>query len=518
MRTPCDESLILSSSASVPCAEAAQPWILAATILGSSMAFIDSTVVNVALPTLQTTFRASVVDVQWVVESYGIFLSALILAGGALGDLFGRRRIFVIGVGVFAAASIACGLSSSIQQLITARSAQGIGAALLVPGSLAIISAGFDEKSRGRAIGTWSGFTAITAALGPVLGGSLIQYASWRWAFLLNVPLAVAVVAISLSHVPESRGAESKRLDWLGALLATVGLAGVVTGFLESGRLGWRNPLVFGGLLGGFALLAAFVALEVRVSSPMVPLTLFRSRAFLGANLFTLLLYGTLGIFLFLFPMALIQLQEYSATAAGSAMLPMILLMFLLSRWSGGLLKRYGGRIPLVVGPLVVAAGFLLFAVLVARGSYWKTYFPAALVLGLGMAITVAPLTTVVMNSVAQRHAGTASGINNAVARLAGVLAIALFGMVMVKVFDRRLDHHLTNLNLAGNIVEDLRSREIELAGLQPLPGLDTDTVTAIRHAISESFIAGFRVVLLCCAGLSIASALIARKLLDPGG
>src|SRR6201987_5895680 len=216
MRTPSDESLILSSGASVPCAGAAQPWILAATILGSSMAFIDSTVVNVALPTLQTTFRASVVDVQWVVESYGIFLSALILAGGALGDLFGRRRIFVIGVGVFAAASIACGLSSSVQQLITARSAQGIGPALLVPGSLAIISAAFDEESRGKAIGTWSGFTAITAALGPVLGGSLIQYISWRWAFLLNVPLAVAVIAISLRHVPESRGAETKQMDWLG--------------------------------------------------------------------------------------------------------------------------------------------------------------------------------------------------------------------------------------------------------------------------------------------------------------
>ena len=518
MRTPNDEVLLLSARTNVPSAVLARPWILAATILGSSMAFIDGTVVNVVLPTLQTTFHASVVDVQWVVESYGIFLSALILAGGALGDLFGRRRMFLIGVGVFAAASIACGLSSSIPQLITARSAQGVGAALLVPGSLAIIGAGFDEESRGEAIGIWSGFTAITAALGPVLGGSLIQYTSWRWAFLLNVPLAVAIIAISLRHVPESRGADTKRLDWLGALLATFGLAGVVTGFLESGRLGWRNPLVFGSLLSGFVLLAAFVALEIRVPSPMVPLTLFRSRSFLGANFFTLLLYATLGIFLFLFPMTLIQLQKYSATAAGSALLPMILLMFLLSRWSGGLVKRYGGGIPLVLGPLVVAAGFVLFAVLLGRGSYWNTYFLAALVLGLGMAITVAPLTTVVMNSVAQRHAGTASGINNAVARLAGVLAIAVFGIVMVKVFDRRLDHRLTNLNLPVNIVQDLRSREIELAGLQPPRSLDTDTVAAIRHAISESFISGFRVVLFCCAGLSIGSALIAWGLLNPRG
>jgi EmrB/QacA subfamily drug resistance transporter len=302
MRTPCDEALLRPAKTDLPCAGAARPWILAATILGSSMAFIDGTVVNVVLPTLQTTFHASVVDVQWVVESYGIFLSALILAGGALGDLFGRRRIFLIGVGVFAAASIACALSSSIPQLITARSVQGVGAALLVPGSLAIISAGFDEESRGKAIGTWSGFSAITAALGPVLGGSLIQYVSWRGAFLMNVPLAVAVIAISLRHVPESRGSEIKRMDWLGALLATVGLAGVVAGFLESGRLSWSNPLVLGSLLGGFVLLSAFVALEVRAPSPMVPLKLFKSRSFLGANLFTLLLYATVVIFLFLFP------------------------------------------------------------------------------------------------------------------------------------------------------------------------------------------------------------------------
>src|SRR5260221_9214976 len=220
MKTPCDESLVLSSGNASPCVKAKQPWILAATILGSSMAFVDSTVVNVAVPALETSFHANLIDVQWVVESYGILLSALILAGGALGDSFGRRRMFMIGVAVFTIASTACGFAQNIHQLILARCLQGIGAALLVPGSLAIISTFFDEESRGKAIGTWSGFTAITAALGPVLGGWLIQYASWRWAFLLNVPLAVAVVAISLRYVPESRGLEAKKLDWLGALLA----------------------------------------------------------------------------------------------------------------------------------------------------------------------------------------------------------------------------------------------------------------------------------------------------------
>jgi EmrB/QacA subfamily drug resistance transporter len=513
---PCDEGLIRTGEDSDPCAKAARPWILAATILGSSMAFIDSTVVNVALPALQTTFHTSVVGVQWVVESYGIFLSALILAGGALGDLFGRRRIFLIGVGVFAAASVACGISLSIQQLIIARAVQGIGAALLVPGSLAIISAAFDEESRGKAIGTWSGFTAITAALGPIVGGSLIQYASWRWAFLVNVPLAVAVIAISLRHVRESRGSGVKRLDWLGALLATAGLAGVITGFLESARLGWKHPLVLPSLLAGFVLLAAFLAVEAQAASPMVPLALFRSRSFLGANVFTLFLYATLGIFFFLFPMSLIELEGYSATAGGAAMLPMILLMFLLSPWSGGLVKRYGGRIPLVLGPLVVAGGFVLFAVLLMGGSYWKTYFPAAVVLGLGMAITVAPLTTVVMSSVDRRNAGAASGINNAVARVAGVLAIAVFGSVIVNVFDAELEHRLASLSAAPEIVQEIRSKEVELAALHPPPDLDANTLVGIRHAISESFAFGFRVVLLCCAGLSVASAIVAWRFPKP--
>jgi len=280
----------------------AGPWILAGAILGSSMAFIDSTVVNVAIPALQATFHASVVDVQWVVESYGIFLSSLILAGGALGDLFGRRRMFLIGVGIFAAASIACGSASTVHELISARCVQGIGAALLVPGSLAIISACFDEDSRGKAIGTWSGFTAITTALGPLLGGWLIQYASWRWAFLLNVPLGVVVVGISVRHVPESRGSQVKQVDWLGALLATLGLAGIVTGFLESARLVWTNPLVLASSLGGLLFLAIFLAVEARSLSPMVPLSLFRSPSFLGANIFTLFLYATVGIFFFLFP------------------------------------------------------------------------------------------------------------------------------------------------------------------------------------------------------------------------
>jgi len=483
------------------------------------MAFIDSTVVNVALPALQANLHATVVGVQWVVESYGLFLGALILVGGSLGDLFGRRSMFLVGAGVFAAASMACGLAWNIQQLVIARSVQGIGAAFLVPGSLSIISANFDEKTRGQAIGTWSGFTAITTALGPVLGGWLIQHASWRWAFFINIPIAAAVIAISLWHIPESRNATPRHVDWLGALVATVGLTGVVYGFIESTSLGWGHPQVFGSLIAGFACLIGFVLAEARVNSPMVPLTLFQSRTFSGANLLTLFLYAALGIFFFFFPMNLIQVQGYSTTATGAAALPLILLMFFLSRWSGGLVTRYGPRLPLIVGPLIAAAGFALFAVPNVGASYWKAFFPAFVVLGLGMAISVAPLTTVVMSSVDQDRAGTASGMNNAVARVAGVLAIAILGIVMVKAFGSSLNRSLAGQALPPGILQYIQSNEIKLAGLDLPFGLDADTSALIRASVSRAFVFGFRTVMLICAGLSLASALVASlKIPAKGG
>jgi EmrB/QacA subfamily drug resistance transporter len=508
MRTPCDE--VVMRSAVVAVGAEARTWILVATILGSSMAFIDSTVVNVALPALQSNFHATAVDVQWVVESYGLFLAALILVGGSLGDLFGRRRIFLVGIATFAVASASCGAALNIRQLIIARSIQGIGAALLVPGSLAIISAAFDEKSRGRAIGTWSGFTAITAAIGPVLGGWLVEHASWRWVFFINLPFAAAVIAISRWHIPETRIASAGRVDWSGALLATIGLGGVVTGFMESVNLGWRNPLVVGSLLVGSGCLIALVVVEDKVISPMLPLALFESRSFTGANLLTLFLYAAIGIFFFLFPLNLIQIQGYSATAAGAAILPLILLMFTLSRWSGGLVARYGPRTPLIMGPVIVSFGFALFAVPSVGESYWTTFFPAILVLGFGTAVTVAPLTTVVMNSVDQDRVGSASGINNAVARVAGVLAIAIFGIVMVKVFGSRLNHSLARLSLSPAILQELHGDEIKLAGLQVPLGLNPSTAIAIKESVKEAFVFGFRIVILICTGLSLASAAVA--------
>jgi EmrB/QacA subfamily drug resistance transporter len=474
------------------------------------MTFIDSTVVNVALPSLQSSLHATVVGVQWVVESDGLFLGALILVGGSLGDLFGRRLTFLVGVGIFAVASIACGLASSIQQLVIARSAQGLGAAFLVPGSLSIISESFDEKTRGRAIGTWSGFTAITTAVGPVLGGWLIEHASWRWVFFINVPLAAAVIVISRWHIPESRNTAAGSVDWLGVLLATIGLGGVVYGFIESTTLGWTQPLVIGSLVVGFACLIGFAFAETMVGSPMVPLELFRSYSFSGANLLTLFLYAALGIFFFLFPMDLIQVQGYSATRTGAAALPLILLMFFLSRWSGGLVARYGPRTPLVIGPLIAATGFVLFALPDVGVNYWKGFFPAFVVLGIGMAISVAPLTTVVMGSVDRGQSGTASGINNAIARVAGVLAVALVGIAMVKLFSFSLNRSLIGESLAPGILQYVQANVIKLAGLDLPSGLDSATAALIRSSISQAFVFGFRTLMMCCAVLSLASAGIA--------
>jgi EmrB/QacA subfamily drug resistance transporter len=476
------------------------------------MAFIDGTVVNVALPALQSDLHATVVDVQWVVESYGLFLSALILVGGSLGDSLGRRAMFLLGVIGFAAASVGCGLSSTIKALLVWRSVQGIAAAFLVPGSLAIISSAFDDKSRGKAIGTWAGFTTITTALGPVLGGWLIDHASWHWIFFLNIPLAALVLAISLWHVPESRSSNPGSVDWLGASIATLGLSALVYGFLQSAILGWSYPRVIGSLIFGVGSMALFVFVEKKVRTPMVPLQLFQSASFSGANLLTLFLYAALGIFFFLFPLNLIQIQKYSATATGAAVLPMILLMFLLSRWSGGLINRYGPKIPLIVGPLIAAVGFLLFAVPDVRAPYWTAFFPAFVVLGLGMAISVAPLTTVVMNSIEQERAGTASGINNAVARVAGVLAVAVLGALMAAAFAHSLRQSLASLNLNADIVHQMESNVAKLGSLDVPPGVDSQTAEAIRSAIADAFIFGFRLIVLVCAALAIASAGVAWR------
>lgn len=491
--------------------EGAGAWVLAAAIAGSSMVFVDGTVVNVALPVLQRTLGADVADAQWVVEAYALFLAALLLVGGSLGDRFGRRKVFGAGVLVFALASAACGAAPGVEWLIAARAAQGIGGALLVPGSLALISAAFPARERGRAIGTWSGATAIFTALGPVLGGWLVENASWRWIFFLNVPLAALTLAVLAFRVPESRDEDApERLDVPGAVLATAGLGGLVFGLIESSRLGWTSPVVLASLAVGAAGLAAFVAVEARSPAPMMPLELFRSRTFAGANLLTLLLYAALGGAMFFLPFNLIDVQGYSATAAGAAFLPFIVLMFALSRWSGGLVDRYGARLPLTVGPLVAAAGFALHARPGVGGSYWSAWLPAILVLGLGMAISVAPLTTAVMGAVEVRHAGVASGVNNAVSRAAGLLAIAGLGIVALAAFNASLDRRLGALGVPEPVVHALAPERIRLAAAEAPPGVEGALRRSINLAIDHAFVDAFRAVMLIAAALAVLSALAA--------
>lgn len=521
IKQPCDEGVIYSTpqsgKLSHPDIQSAGTWVLVATILGSSMAFIDSTVVNVALPVIQTELKATVADVQWVVEAYALFLAALILVGGSLGDHYGRRRIYTLGITIFTLASVACGFAPDVTFLIIARAVQGIGGALLVPGSLAIIGAFFDSEKRGRAIGTWSGFTAITSAFGPVLGGWLVQFASWRWVFFINFPIAAVVLFVLFWRVPESKSEEDQRrgLDWWGAILATLGLGGVVYGLTEANNVGFSNPLVLIALVVGIVALIAFLIMETRIKAPMLPLGLFRSPTFSGANLLTLLLYAALGGALFFLPFNLIRVQGYSPTAAGAANLPFVLIMFGLSRWSGGLVARYGAKLPLIVGPLIAAAGFVLFALPGIGGSYWTTFFPAIVVLGIGMAVAVAPLTTAVMGSVGPQRAGIASGINNAVARTAGLMAIAVLGIVALVTFSSNLESSLSALSLPPGVHNVLIAQQNKLVGITIPGGLSQATHAAVQQAISASFVTSFRVIMLVAAALALVSALSSFLLIE---
>src|SRR3989440_185121 len=514
-REPCDENVIRSRAATAPCSKTSGRWVLAATILASSMAFIDGTVVNVALPALQSSLNATAVDLQWVIEAYSLLLSAFLLVGGSLGDHYGRRRIFLIGVALFALASAACGFAADIRQLIVARALQGLGAALLIPGSLAIISGSFSENERGRAIGTWSGFSAITAGIGPVIGGWLIEHVSWRAVFFINLPIALLVILISLRHVAESSDKENTRIDWLGAILAAAGLGALVYGLIESSRLGFADRSVIVVLIAATVLLIVFLLIEEKVSQPMLPLALFRVRTFSGANLLTFLLYAALGGTLFFLPLNLIQVQHYSATAAGAALLPFILIISFLSRWSGGLIVSYGAMLPLIVGPLIAATGFALFMSPNVGGSYWTNFFPPVVVLGLGMAISVAPLTTTVMNSVAQNRAGIASGVNNAVARTAGLLAIAVLGIVMLHVFNDRLDQRLAGMKLPASVLQQLEAQRTKLAAIAIPEDQNPATREFIRRAIDESFVSGFKTIMAIGTALALATAITALTLIQ---
>jgi EmrB/QacA subfamily drug resistance transporter len=410
----------------VALASAEARWLVAASVLGSGIALLDGTVVNIALPAIGRELGAGMTAQQWIVDGYLLTLSALLLNGGVAGDRYGRRRIFVAGLTVFTGASLACGLAPSVGWLIAARLVQGIGAAALVPGSLALIDAGIVEADRGRAVGIWAGMSGVTTALGPFIGGWLVDSASWRWVFYLNVPLAVAVAWVVARHVPESRNpAASRGSDIVGTAAVIVGLAGVSYALIEAPARGWTSVIVTAAVLGAAALIA-FPMIERRARSPLVPLELFASRQFSGANLMTLAVYTAIGGAFFLLVLQLQQSLHYSGLAAGVALLPATVIMLFGSPWAGALAQRTGPRLPMTTGPLIAAAGLALMARVVPGATYLGAVLPAVIVFGLGLAITVAPLTSAVLSAAPETHAGTASGINNALARVAGLLAVAV--------------------------------------------------------------------------------------------
>ncbi len=491
-----------------------QRWTLIAAVLGSAMAFLDGTVVNVALPALQRDFRASVADVSWVVNGYALMLAALILTGGALGDLYGRKRVFGTGVLVFAAASLLCGLAGTLPVLVFARLLQGLGGALLIPGSLAMLGAAFPPESRGRAVGLWSSATSVVTVLGPVAGGLLVDTLSWRPVFLINLPLAAAVLWF-LRKVPESSAylaegvpgsvAERPRLDVPGLLLVTAGLGALSAGLLDAGNMGAGNSGTGGGgggrgaslllTLAGVALLAAFIWWESRAAAPMLPLKLFRSAAFSGTNLLTFLLYGALGAALFFLTLNLISVQGYTAAQAGASLLPLSLLLAGLSGVFGGLADRFGPRLFLTLGPILAGAGFWLLGRLGLGGSYVTALLPAVLTLSLGMAITVAPLTSTVLGSVGEGQSGTASGVNNAVSRAAGLLAVALFTLLMLGRFGMSLQSGLARTDLPAAAQTQMLAERSKLAQVPPPNGLSAPQVQQARQAVRQAFADGFSLV-----------------------
>jgi len=480
------------------------------------MAFLDSTVMNVALPAVQMNLDVSGHEVQWMFGAFGLVIAAFLLVGGTLGDHYGRRRIFVVGATIFAAASVWCALAPGPTQLIAARAVQGAGGALLVPASLAIVGASFEGRQKARAIGLWGALSGIAMAVGPVLGGWLVEDVTWRAAFLITPAMALVAIPIALRHVPESRDPEAHKLDIIGASIATIALGGLVYGLIESSTSGFDDPVVLAALLLSFFALLTFVLVERRENDPMLPPSLFRSRNFDGANLVTLLFYMSLTGSLYFVPFLMMQVHGYSAYVTGSVFLPFVAMALLLGRLSGYILTRFGVKIPLVVASLAAALGYALFAVPGAeQNSYWTSFFPAMVVQGFGMALAITPLTTVALGSVEGEHSGLASGVNNAAARVAAPLAVAVLGIFVYAGFSASLDARIGTMNLPGEVRSKIEAEKGNLGAARAPERVNAKMAAHIDHAIDESFVAGFRTVMVICVGLALASALVAALLVD---
>ncbi|MEA2781822.1 MAG: hypothetical protein QOK29_3366 [Rhodospirillaceae bacterium] len=506
-----------TKAATVTMTRRQERWVLIGAIVASSMAFIDMSVVNVALPVLQHSLGASFAEAQWVVEAYTLLLSALILPGGAIGDIYGRRRVFGLGILLFALASAACGLAPDPLTLIIARAGQGVAGALMMPGSLAIIAASVPQERRGHAIGVWSAATGITVAVAPALGGWLIDILSWRGVFLVNLPLAAIALVIVWTRVPESRASEGGRLDLLGTLFAIVGLGGMTFGLIEAGRTGFWDPLTGGAIAVGVLATAAFLLVEARVANPMIPLGLFRLPAFTGIQIYTFLLWAALNGALFFVPFRLMQVHGFDPLQAGMALLPFVIVASILSRWAGRLVDRLGPGRPLVVGALFTGLGFLLLALPDADTPYWSGFLPALLVMGVGMGICVTPVTVTALNAAGNEHVGVASAVNNMVARTGGLIAIAVFGIVLANRFNASLDQALHGMALPTAALEALQPERAKLAAAVLPPGLSAEQQVLLSAAIKHAFVDGDRWTMGLAGAMAVLSAITAAVWLGNG-
>lgn len=486
--------------------DTAKRWTLIGMILASGIIFLDGTVVNVALPAIDRSLHAGLSGLQWIVDGYTLTLAALLILGGSLGDHYGRKRLMLIGLVGFGVASVACGFATTTLMLIVLRMAQGIAGALVVPESLAIITAVYARKEdQGRAIGAWTGWGGIATVIGPFFGGWLVDRGGWRWVFFINVPMIAAACLIIARFVPETRDDEAvNRLDWPGATLAVLGLGGATYGLIEGPSVGWSSPAVLIAIIGGVILLALFIVVEARVSNPMVPLGLFRVRNFSGANLATLGVYAALASASFFLVLFVQNVLGYTALAAGAMLLPLSALMLLFASRFGKLAGRYGPRLFMVVGPLIVGASLLLFARATPHASYWTTLFPAVLVLGAGLCVTVAPLTTTVMTSVPSHQSGIASAINNVSSRVAGLLAIAGLGIVIATAYTSALHDRAATLPppIAAKVQEATKDAT---SGRPP-----ADTPPEAATAIADAYTDAFRRTMIVTALLAFASGVVA--------
>ncbi len=479
------------------------------------MTYLDGTVVTVALPVMQRDLGATFLSMQWVISAYALFLSALLLVGGALGDNWGLRRVYVIGIALFAIASLLCGIARNAEELIVARAVQGIGGALLVPGSLALLNAAFAPADRAKAIATWSALAAIAPGLGPWLGGWITDTLSWRWIFFINIPLAILAIIILMGFVRETpHAARMKRLDWGGAAAATFGLGGLVFGFIESARLGFMHPAVIGSLVGGGILLVLFCLIERRVGQPMMPLSLFRSTTFSGANAVTFFLYFGLGGTFFFLPFLLIEIRGYSAIGAGAVLLPTVLCIVVLSRWAGAMATRIGAQPMLVAGPSLAAIGFLMFGLADVHGDYWIDLFPPAMIVGLGLVATVAPLSTTVMAAAPASHSGVASAINNAVSRTASLVAIPILGVIVLAAFNADLDRRFDGLSVSNELREQLSGERLKLAAAEIPENVAPPLRQALVASIDAAFLVGYRRAMFVTAALAVLAAIFGGLLI----